>query len=111
MLKHHKFFLCDFPGCKRSAQGFGTINDLERHKKSVHGMRPTHGSTKSWVCASEDCQGKNKRWPRYDNFKQHVVRLHPKENMEELITRYFKTLHLAFNMTYVLSDLKSTRLI
>jgi len=85
MLKHHKEFKCDIPGCKRENQGFSTSNDLDRHKKSVHkvGME----NTKSWRCAAASCLDKGKIWPRLDNFKQHIERMHKDEDLIDLIRR------------------------
>ncbi|KAF1842674.1 uncharacterized protein K460DRAFT_407069 [Cucurbitaria berberidis CBS 394.84] len=85
MLKHKKPFKCDIPNCKRDGQGFTTINDLDRHKKSVHriGLR----TNKSYQCASPNCRSKEKIWPRLDNFKQHIERLHKDEDEDALIKR------------------------
>ncbi|KAI7281515.1 hypothetical protein KC345_g4062 [Hortaea werneckii] len=82
---------CSEPHCKRT-QGFATNNDLERHRKSVHGKTPTVGMKKGYVCKS--CppvpEGhKVKFWPRRDNFKAHAVRKHVsdknKEALDELL--------------------------
>lgn len=87
-LKHQKPFTCDIPNCKRGGQGFTTVNDLDRHKKSVHqiGLR-----NKSYQCASETCRNKEKIWPRLDNFKQHIERMHRDENEIDLIAKYAYT--------------------
>ena len=84
-LKHEKSHKCDLPNCARGDRGFGTVNDLERHKKSKHGIKPRHGATKSYRCASKRCKMSYKLWPRLDNFKQHVKRVHKDENMHELV--------------------------
>ena len=85
ILKHEKPFRCDVRGCRRGPRGFTTVNDLNRHKKSVHRIG---SSTKSYQCASEHCRNKEKIWPRLDNFKQHVNRMHNDENADELIKLY-----------------------
>jgi hypothetical protein len=84
MLKHKKPFKCDMPNCKRATEGFTTTNDLDRHKKSVHriGLK-----TKSYQCAAEHCRNKEKIWPRLDNFKQHVERMHQDVDPLDLIER------------------------
>ena len=52
--------------------GFGTINDLDRHQRSVHG---TNGI--KYRCREGTCRTKpEKDWPRSDNFKQHLKRMH-----------------------------------
>lgn len=83
-LKHTKPWKCEEPHCSRK-DGFTTINDLTRHKKSVHKIG---GMTKSFRCVDERCKNKDKLWPRLDNFKQHVTRMHGDRNMEDLIRRY-----------------------
>ncbi|KAF1911561.1 hypothetical protein BDU57DRAFT_506857 [Ampelomyces quisqualis] len=83
-LKHEKPFTCDFPQCKRGEQGFTTVNDLDRHRKSVHKIGLLN---KSYQCASESCRNKSKIWPRLDNFKQHIERMHKDEDPPELIKR------------------------
>ena len=85
MLKHEKNFVCTVQGCKRGDKGFSTVNDLDRHKKSVHYI-DSH-KTKSYLCAHDDCRGKNKVWPRLDNFKQHIGRMHKGDNEFELVRR------------------------
>lgn len=85
ILKHDKPFKCDIPNCSRATQGFTTTNDLERHKKSVHriGLR-----SKSYQCASTNCKNKEKIWPRLDNFRQHIDRMHGDEDALDLVKRY-----------------------
>lgn len=85
-LKHDKPHTCDVPGCRRasSGKGFTTINDLMRHKKSVHRIGVERDS---YQCASEHCRNKGKIWPRLDNFKQHISRMHKDEDEQDLIRR------------------------
>lgn len=85
MLKHEKNFICDERGCKRAGKGFSTINDLDRHKKSVHKIGIEN--SKSYHCKAAACANKTKIWPRLDNFKQHLERMHKDEDMAQLITR------------------------
>ncbi len=86
--KHRKPFKCVISDCSRVGEGFSTLNDLERHKKSIHNIQPTHGSIRSFKCASDGCKGKTKVWPRRDNFKQHVTRVHKNEDLEEILKLY-----------------------
>lgn len=81
--KHDKPFVCDVPGCTW-ARGFTTYNDLTRHKKSKHKI---NSATKNYKCMSPNCRAKNKIWPRLDNFKQHVKRMHTEDDAEDLIRR------------------------
>ena len=84
--RHEKPHKCDFPGCQRK-EGFTSANDLDRHKKSKHNLTPTHGSDRSYKCASEQCKKKFKIWPRLDNFRQHVIKIHGEENADVLIRK------------------------
>ncbi|KAK0613473.1 hypothetical protein B0T14DRAFT_280128 [Immersiella caudata] len=69
-LRHEKPFRCDAPECPRT-QGFGTQNDLARHQQSVH-----RAEGLKFRCAEGACKTKLKLWPRADNFKQHLKRVH-----------------------------------
>lgn len=86
MLKHDKPHTCDVSGCRRAAQGkgFTTSNDLQRHKKSVHRIGV---ELDSYQCASDQCRNRGKIWPRLDNFKQHISRMHKDEDEQDLIRK------------------------
>ncbi|KAI5462436.1 hypothetical protein BGZ63DRAFT_214132 [Mariannaea sp. PMI_226] len=77
-LRHNKPFHCDVPGCNRR-KGFGTKNDLDRHKRSVHSDLTVSGPR--YVCRLEQCttRGPLKIWPRADNFRSHLRRIHRKD--------------------------------
>jgi hypothetical protein len=85
MLKHEKPHRCEVAGCART-QGFTAMNDLIRHQKSVHKMHGT-GKTKSYKCAAPNCRNPEKEWPRLDNFKQHLTRMHHNINVLEMIEK------------------------
>ncbi|TDZ26953.1 Krueppel-like factor 15 [Colletotrichum orbiculare MAFF 240422] len=70
--RHRKAHRCDVPGCTRK-EGFGTLNDLERHRSSVH---PDRSTAPRYRCNIGPCLGKDKMWPRADNFRQHLKRVH-----------------------------------
>lgn len=84
MLMHQEPFRCDIFRCKRGEKGFTTVNDLIRHKKSIHRINKVVGS---YQCAFMNCRSKDKIWPRLDNYKQHVQRMHPDEDEQDLIQR------------------------
>ncbi|KAH8893121.1 hypothetical protein GQ53DRAFT_102717 [Thozetella sp. PMI_491] len=69
-LRHTKPHQCDISGCNRK-EGFSTKNDLMRHKESVH---KTVG--KKYSCNIGVCRDKEKIWPRADNFRSHLKRVH-----------------------------------
>ena len=85
---HKKPFKCEELGCRRK-MGFTTINDLTRHKIAKHfdGIDPT-GKHPSYICAGKDCKSPGKIWPRLDNFKAHVVKIHDTEDVQDVIDRY-----------------------
>ncbi|KAI0425954.1 hypothetical protein F5Y09DRAFT_80093 [Xylaria sp. FL1042] len=78
--RHKKPFKCDVKGCTRT-EGFSTTNDLDRHKRSVHPGSQTLGNR--YVCQIGPCKNKDKIWPRADNFKAHLKRVHMKETVTE----------------------------
>ncbi|KAE8390703.1 hypothetical protein BDV23DRAFT_154699 [Aspergillus alliaceus] len=84
--RHRKMFKCDEPGCTRK-EGFGTINDLARHKKCVHKQEPERGPKVLYMCFGRNCPRRGKEWPRLDNFRQHLSRMHNDEDTNELLKR------------------------
>ncbi|CAL5868658.1 uncharacterized protein PFLUO_LOCUS2885 [Penicillium psychrofluorescens] len=84
--RHQKRFKCDEPNCSRK-EGFGTINDLARHKKCVHNKEPERGPKMVYVCLGTNCPRPNKKWPRLDNFRQHLARMHGDEDADVLLKR------------------------
>ncbi|KAL4944357.1 hypothetical protein BDV06DRAFT_187672 [Aspergillus oleicola] len=84
--RHKKLFKCDEPNCTRK-EGFGTINDLARHKKCVHKKEPERGPKVLYMCFGQNCPRSNKKWPRLDNFRQHLARMHSNEDLDELLRR------------------------
>ena len=74
---------CKVSGCDRKEKGFATINDLHRHEKSVHASNPR--GSKDYKCFAPACLNKVKIWPRLDNFKQHLNRMHPEIEIEDLV--------------------------
>ncbi|KAK4634259.1 hypothetical protein CLAFUW4_00867 [Fulvia fulva] len=85
-LTHSKPHQCREPECSRK-DGFATVNDLERHKKSVHNMYPKVGNPAGFMCAAcPIVEGVlRKFWPRRDNFKAHIRRKHSTYNEEQLL--------------------------
>jgi hypothetical protein len=78
--RHNKPHVCSHAGCQKR---FATPNDLSRHAKSVHAIT-VHGS-KSYKCCAKGCTKADKVWPRLDNFKQHLVRMHKSDNVATLV--------------------------
>jgi hypothetical protein len=77
MQRHRKPYHCSHPTCPRRGEGFSTKNDLARHKKSVH--KELEGNGNVYICREGPCAGKSKLWPRADNFRQHLTRVHQRE--------------------------------
>jgi hypothetical protein len=84
--RHNKEHVCEELGCTRT-EGFATINDLERHQKSVHKIQPAHGQSREYKCFGNSCPKHEREWPRFDNFKQHLKRMHENESIEMLISK------------------------
>ncbi|KAK2065193.1 hypothetical protein LY76DRAFT_600386 [Colletotrichum caudatum] len=83
--RHLKAFRCNVSGCTRK-EGFGTLNDLDRHKGSVHPDVCNVGPR--FRCHLGPCHTKDKIWPRADNFRQHLKRVHhrhvsPEDDLRE----------------------------
>ncbi|KAB8294845.1 hypothetical protein EYC80_006806 [Monilinia laxa] len=76
-LRHKKPFVCSYPGCVRT-EGFSTTNDLDRHTKSKHHLATASKmeSMKKYRCVVPGCKSKDKAWPRLDNFRSHLRRVH-----------------------------------
>ncbi|KAK3327811.1 hypothetical protein B0T19DRAFT_441753 [Cercophora scortea] len=68
--RHTKPFKCDEAGCARK-DGFISKADLNRHKQSVHKANGI-----KYRCNIDQCSKKIKDWPRADNFRQHLERMH-----------------------------------
>lgn len=71
--RHTKPHICEIDGCKRT-EGFGTANDLDRHVRSCH---PEQSKAHFiYLCPVDKCTQKSKEWPRADNFRAHIKRVH-----------------------------------
>ncbi|PSR85905.1 hypothetical protein BD289DRAFT_248150 [Coniella lustricola] len=74
--RHKKPFRCPITDCSRSL-GFSTSNDLHRHVRSRH--PDADPKAVFYRCPVRNCRSEDKRWPRADNFKQHLKRVHQRE--------------------------------
>ncbi|KAL2159740.1 hypothetical protein VTH06DRAFT_2309 [Thermothelomyces fergusii] len=74
--RHTRPFKCPWSGCPKADEGFATQNDLDRHKRSVHKL----GDGMVYRCHLDQCKDNPKDWPRPDNFRQHLKRVHKLEN-------------------------------
>jgi hypothetical protein len=88
-LRHWKPFACNVPGCER---GFSTTNGLERHTKIKHPSPPFWEMSEKFRCLVPGCKSKNKVWPRLDNFRSHLKRVHQtqlgtEEGIDDMIRR------------------------
>ena len=74
--------------CPRKGKGFTTVNDLERHQKTVHHIQPERqrGKNREYKCFAPGCPKHDKEWPRLDNFKQHLIRMHTGEDADKIDT-------------------------
>ncbi|KAI1875641.1 uncharacterized protein JN550_001927 [Neoarthrinium moseri] len=83
--RHTKPHVCDVPGCNRR-EGFSTSNDLDRHKRSVHPAESATGNR--YRCTHGACRNKDKVWPRADNFRAHIKRVHRQEVGDDDLEKY-----------------------
>jgi C2H2 type zinc finger protein len=60
------------------------LADLNRHKIAKH---QSLTSFKEWKCTGKNCRNANKIWPRFDNFKVHIQKMHPDEDLEEVMEK------------------------
>lgn len=89
ILRHTKPFTCPKEGCARR-EGFSTSNDLERHMKSKHPDDfPMDRLSDFYRCPINGCRFKDKRFPRLDNFRSHLKRVHHllPDHVEEIARR------------------------
>ncbi|KAI1808123.1 hypothetical protein F4811DRAFT_559401 [Daldinia bambusicola] len=78
--RHDKPFRCTVEGCTRR-EGFSTPNDLDRHKRSLHPEEDAAGDR--YLCQVGPCASKDKIWPRADNFRAHMKRVHKIESLKD----------------------------
>ncbi|KAH8170701.1 hypothetical protein LIA77_09482 [Sarocladium implicatum] len=73
--RHAKPYRCEVPACKRT-DGFSTKNDRQRHERTVHRIKS--GDFQPLYCYFPPCSESPspKAWPRADNFRQHLARVH-----------------------------------
>jgi len=87
-LRHTKPFHCSDASCSRK-EGFSTVVDLNRHVQSQHPDASTE-IPKAYQCQVAGCKSKDKTWPRLDNFKSHLKRMHRLPD-EEIIAMVLPT--------------------
>lgn len=83
--RHEPQYFCNIPGCTRGRDGFTTKNDLDRHRKTMHKILSPND--RFWKCFYPDCAKTEKVWPRLDNFKAHIVRMHGAQYVAENVSR------------------------
>jgi hypothetical protein len=49
------------------------------------------GKSPTFLCRGHNCKLAGKIWPRLDNFKSHVLRMHEGEDCQSLVKRYVVT--------------------
>ncbi|KAG9952633.1 hypothetical protein KCU85_g1815, partial [Aureobasidium melanogenum] len=85
---HSRPFKCGVKNCTNT-KGFATSNDLERHQKDIHLIKPKHGPQSYYRCVLPTCSKREKIWSRKDNFKAHISRMHKHIGMDvdQLVAR------------------------
>lgn len=85
------------PHCGTAEKVFTTKNDLDRHRKTFHGL--LEKGEKVYQCRIPGCGSAGKMWPRFDNFKQHVTRMHGanhESDIEDMAVYYDEAIHGRF---------------
>lgn len=89
--RHDRPHVCETAKCPRKGEGFSTKNDLVRHQRTVH--KEKHGDFQPYYCIYGSClqQKAGKPWPRADNFRQHLQRVHQIEKKaDEDLSQYHR---------------------
>lgn len=81
--RHDLHHICDHDDCSRRGKGFATVNDLQRHRRSVHKL--LEEGERFYRCLAKGCSKPTKDWPRKDNFRSHLRKTHPNEDVETLV--------------------------
>ncbi|RMZ92112.1 hypothetical protein DV736_g671, partial [Chaetothyriales sp. CBS 134916] len=89
--RHERPHKCNVDRCPRMFEGFSTINDLNRHLKAVHGV--TVEGTIDYKCLVTGCAKPDKTWPRLDNFRQHIIRMHPDQDVDRVVKQSRQWFH------------------
>jgi len=75
-LRHAKPYRCTNASCHRK-EGFSTVNDLNRHLQTKHpGDLSSVIQSQAYHCLVFGCKSHDKIWPRQDNFRSHLKRMH-----------------------------------
>jgi hypothetical protein len=78
---------CYIPDCTYSGR-FTRRYELERHIKDKHELEPAVGNKKFYRCQVHSCHQYGRLWTRRDKFRQHIIRVHPFAQVEELVNAY-----------------------
>jgi hypothetical protein len=81
--RHDLNHICEHPECIRNGKGFATVNDLQRHRKSVHNIMEV--GDRYYRCFATGCSKSQKNWPRKDNFRSHLRKTHGEDNVDRLV--------------------------
>lgn len=85
LARHKLEHVCTEVDCTRKDKGFATVNDLNRHRITVHKL--TAKGARTYRCFALGCNKPEKNWPRKDNFRSHLKKAHPNEDVDELTRR------------------------
>jgi len=81
-------YICPEDHCLRL---FQRQPDLSRHQRTKH---INYQGSQRYSCALKECPKTGKVWARLDSFKQHVAKWHKGADMDGLVKRSSRTLHV-----------------
>jgi hypothetical protein len=75
-IRHAKPYRCTNASCPRK-EGFSTVRDLNRHLQTKHPDDLSNViQSQAYHCLVFGCKFHDKIWPRQDNFRSHLKRMH-----------------------------------
>ncbi|KAL8701399.1 MAG: hypothetical protein Q9224_000519 [Gallowayella concinna] len=73
--------------CEICSIRISTQRDLSRHKETQHKINDSGGPIHKYLCAFDGCPSMVKAFNRRDNFRMHIQRMHPQEDVGDLLKR------------------------
>ncbi|KAI4245814.1 MAG: hypothetical protein L6R40_002342 [Gallowayella cf. fulva] len=79
--------------CEICNTRISTQRDLLRHKETRHRISDSGGPIHEYLCAVDGCPSMVKAFNRRDLFRNHIMRMHPKQDVEDVLKRSVRRVH------------------